>query len=502
MSYAIFGLIFVLLIVFGVLSSKSWHWVNTVFLILTFLAGAATCGAMAKALKLRTTDMKRAFDEEQRAEKLIAQAEMEIYGSENSITYDPDSLRGLNEQLTLELHDRGRVWFGGQVSANDLNRIFQFSAQRGDANEWNKMDGIVLYAFADGPIDEQTVYPRKYVGAFKVVQESPQQVELEPVVVVDNQQYETPDTTWSLFEKMPQDSRDTFKKLSLEDRANFLGDNFDLATYREALRNQYLRADQLGMQEGTEEYESLLDQYSFDGLTLGEITTFVASQQNRVNPRFEPSPEEVLVEYRFEQKVEGFEVDAAGSIKSGQRFLNGKAIDPMLQAGKPVGFAKGETVLIDQLTADGYQRGDGTPVPPFATRYNVTEVNRYFYRQLKDYPFILADLFRQSERLQEEFTRVKANNDISQGAYDDAQAQIKIRDEIIFGLDEDKRNLESDLQTINGLLDERTAQHQEIQERARQLNQQIQMQYDNIRASNGMLGAKPRRSPGIVSSGR
>ena len=189
MSYAIIGLVFVLLIVFGVLSAKNWHWLNIVFLILTFVAGVAACGAMAKSLKLRRDNIADAEKWEKQKEKNEEQANLAIFGSPNSISYDSKSLRGINELLTRELHGRGRVWAGGTVSfkgndADDPNRIFKFSAARESVDPTNQLKGILLYAFADQPVAaDNQLLPVTFVGTFRVVGETPEQIEIEPIFI-------------------------------------------------------------------------------------------------------------------------------------------------------------------------------------------------------------------------------------------------------------------------------------------------------------------------------
>jgi hypothetical protein len=478
MSYAIFGLIFVLLIVFGVMSSKQWHWLNIVFLILTYVAGVAACAGMAKALKLRQRDMSDAFKQEALAEKYETDASLAISGSPNSITYDANSLRGLNEQLNQEMLGRGRVWPRGNVTVSEKtpeNRVFNFSAERdGDNGPQNQMTGMVLYIFADGVIDDQD-YPVYYIGTARVVSETPKQIELEPVFIVNKPAYATPAATWSLFEKMPIDRRDAFKK-----RANLMGDDFDLTKYREALETQFLPAEMFGLDPNSEAYERLIDRYAFDGLKLGEIANSILAAPNRKSARFEPPPEEVFVEYRFNEKTEAeFEVDAGenATIDTSGAFQNGRAVDPSLKAGKKISFAKDDTVLIDQLTADGFQRADGQTVAPFAQRYPVTEVDRYFFREVRDYPYILSDLQRQSQRFVEELARVKSNIAETQIALDDATGQVALRDDTITKLLQDQGNLKNDLGVITSLRDQRESQLAQLEQRGLQLQQQIEKQY-------------------------
>ena len=292
MSYAIIGLVFVLLIVFGVLSAKNWHWLNIVFLILTFVAGVAACGAMAKSLKLRRDNINEAEKWEKQKEKNQEQANLAIVGSPNSISYDSKSLRGINELLTREMHGRGRVWAGGTVSfkgndADDPNRIFKFSAARESVDPTNQLKGILLYAFADQPVAaDNQLLPVTFVGTFRVVGETPEQIDIEPIFITSGENYTNPAGSWSLFEKMPADRRDAFKKVAYGGKSDLLGDNFDIALYREALETVYLPAEKIGLDPTSVEYESLIDRYLFDGMKLGEIANYIESQQDRKSVRF------------------------------------------------------------------------------------------------------------------------------------------------------------------------------------------------------------------------
>ena len=481
MSYAIIGLVFVLLIVFGVLSSKQWHWLNITFLILTFVAGVAASAGMSAAYKLRTDGMKEVKRWEDQLAKNKADAELAVYGSQNSISYDPTCLRGINQMLNRELHGRGRVWPAGQVTITGSNRTFTFSVPREEAMKNNPMRGITLYAFQDQPVAD-TTYPVTFIGSFIVEKETATQVELKDIFVAAPELFAQPQGTWSLFEKMPADRRDAFKKVAYGDKPDFLGDNFDLNLYREALMTTYLPAAKFGLDPASAEYEALIDRYAFDGMKLGDITNWINDQQNRQNVRFEPVPEEVFVEFRFDKKVTGeFEVDAPGNLRSSGRFSNGRAVDPALQAGEKLGFDKDDTILIDQPTADGYQRGEAQIVEAFAKRYPmVTETDRYYFRQMVDYPFVLSDLSRQVKGFDREITRVKANNVVSKAAFDDTQTQIQSRDDIILKLDQDRQNMQRDLQVISKLRNDREAQLQEITQRSRQLDQQLKQQYEMI----------------------
>ena len=100
---------------------------------------------------------------------------------------------------------------------------------------------------------------------------------------------------------------------------------------------------------------------------------------------------------------------------------------------------------------------------------------------------MLSDLGRQVTRFTQEIDRAKTNNDVSQAALDDALAQSRVRDDIILKLDQDRQNMENDLETITQLFNDRTAQYEGLQKRSRQLDQLIQRQYEAIRGAAAVL---------------
>ena len=61
MFYLVYGIILVVLIAGCVMAAKYWHWVNTVFLILTFLAGIAATAGMAQVFYKRSKAVKTHF---------------------------------------------------------------------------------------------------------------------------------------------------------------------------------------------------------------------------------------------------------------------------------------------------------------------------------------------------------------------------------------------------------------------------------------------------------
>ena len=103
MFYLVYGIILVVLIAGCVMAAKYWHWVNTVFLILTFLAGVAATAGMAQVFYKRSKAVKALSDIVKRHEAASAQLNEAIYGKPSDIGYGENSLRGVSNKLNLEL---------------------------------------------------------------------------------------------------------------------------------------------------------------------------------------------------------------------------------------------------------------------------------------------------------------------------------------------------------------------------------------------------------------
>ena len=496
MYAGIVGLVFILLIVFTVLASKTWHWINIVFVILTFIAGVGASIGLAQVYKLRNDAMKDAQKAEELALKNQKEADLAVYGSPESIVYDRDSLRGINEALALALAGRGRVWSGGQVVVDGDLRTFTFATARpADDENQIKLKNVLLYVFADGSIIGQP-YPQSYIGTVLVTEETPQSIKLQPMFIANGQEWSKPSTSWSLFEKMPLDRRGTFKLgiVSFVDSQEnppeglkqlaegIRSDSMDIGRFRQALMQNYLTAQSLNLDPASAEYEKLIDRYAFDGISLGKIQNWIdENAATRVTQRFEPTPEEVFIRYRFDQKSSrAYQVDADGSLETDGAFTPlGQAIEPSLQAGKEIEFGEGDTVLVDQLTAEGYQRGT-EQIPPFTQQEEVTEVDRVYIRQLRDFPYVLGDLYAQTTNFIEETDRVRQNNGIQEKSLADAEAQLQDRLNTTAGLEMDNGNLKNDLDTVTSFLAERQEENRVFRARIQSLMDQIMQRYQRI----------------------
>ena len=157
-----------------------------------------------------------------------------------------------------------------------------------------------------------------------------------------------------------------------------------------------------------------------------------------------------------------------------------QAVQPALHAGKEIEFAEGETVLVDQRSAEGYQRGPDDQVPAFSQVEDVTEMDRIYVRQLNDFPYLLAELTTQTVNLSEEVDRVRQNNVVQDKSLADADAQLQDRLKTTAGLEQDNTNLKNDLDTIQAMWVKLQEENRDFLARIESLKNQIQQSYQRI----------------------
>lgn len=500
-SVAILGLAFILLIVFCVVARKTWGWIDITFTILSFLAGIATIWGATQVYSLRSKDLAAVAKHEKDFEKFTREADLLIYGDPNSVTYDPGSLRALSGELTREHAGRGRVWSNGNVTADGENRVFTYSEPRPDVAIRPLLD-VVVFAFLTRNIRGKS-YPAQYVGSVRIASEAETgaEVTLAPVALAEPNEFDQPSGQWTLFEKMPLDRRGSFKQAAvalLKDQRNNppkvkqLLDNLqdetadlDISLFRELLTSHpdFLPADLVGLDPDSREYEQLIDMYAFDGISLGKIQNWIdKNSAGRKTLQFEPPPEEVFFLYKFNKKSsKAYPVDANGSVEIDGLFTPlGLANDKALHAGKEIEFNKDDTILVDQRTADGYQRGD-TTIPPFKDNEAVTLEDRIFIRQVRDFPFEFADLREQTVRMAAETDIVERNNAIQDKSLKDSQAQQAARDALTANLEQDQTALEGDLETIKRLFKARSDETAALKQKVAALESRIRASYSQLR---------------------
>lgn len=456
MFYLVYGIIFVVLVAGCVMAAKHWHWVNTVFLILTFIAGVAATAGMAQVFYKRS----KAVQAYNKIIKDHAQASaalnVAIYGKPSDIGYGEKSLRAVSNKLNLELLGRGRVWSGGVVESageNQWNFKFALPVPEDEGGQLEQLKQIEVQVFRDQVIN-QRAYPVSYIGKFRVTDATREGFALQGLLIVDSEEASAPTSTWTIYEKMPLDRRGAFKNaIAAMAKEGVNVDEMSIDQFRDILKTQFFPADRVPFEIDSPKYEQLIDSYAFDGQSLGKIQNWVeANQASRQSGPFQPRPEEVHVKYRFNASSREYTVDADGNLETDGPFTPlGQAVARNLHLGKKVTFKEGDEVTIDQLTAEGYQR-DGTTIAPFSQTEDVTEIDRIYLREHRDYPFMFSSLQDQAQGLAEILlVRQQDNQTHDKTIAIDIDQQIQERVRIQADLEFDNMNLAKDRDLITSI---------------------------------------------------
>ncbi len=532
-SLVIVGVLFVLVVVFCVLSAKQWHWANIVFLILCYLAGVAAAAGSAKVLdkrrkvlaRVKASEMKLfgsgkdsdgngLYDEVDANGKVREGANMALlnqesfvrYGAPDTPSYSPDSLRGLSERYRLQMMGRGRLWASGKVTVDGDNRVFTFAEARPVFSEDETIKkpvivGAEVYAFVDSAVEQGTIYPTRFVGAMRVSSETPEAWILEPEFIASPQDYNNVDVTWSLFEKMPVDRHDTFRNMEnfdisedAQQSPEFLA---NLTAFRQQLEQSYLPALAVGFaidsaddeirRQAEIDYERFIDKIAFDGLGFGRIEAWVEQAQGngtRKSGDFIADPSEILFKYRLIKGTPAekpYIVNATGSIEAEGTFnVGGQAIDPALHIEDDAGqilLKEGDVILVDSANANGYQLLDGSQIEPFKSREQIEDQGdnqeRVFVRRLFDFPQLLEDLNEQSGNLAESNEELESKIAEAETNFQKISDQERKRLEITAKLEADKKVLTDDEAIIADLLTKAEAQAQTLRDEIARVKRQL-----------------------------
>ncbi len=485
----ILGVVLVIVIVLAVLARENWHWSHIVLVVATFIAGSAALVGLARVAKLRIAAQAE-YEKSVASLAALEKARREaVFGPDESTTYSVDSLRGVNEALKLATVGMGRSWRNGQVEDRGQNKLFRFTSKRvlsGDRSA--ELRGVVLYAFLDEMIEE-TPFPCKFVGTMRVVAETDETLELQPLLVISPELLAR-SGTWTLFERMPYDDVEALR--SPEDRPDPLQPQEErlktISRYRAKLETEIFPADVLKMAPNSSEYEAFIDRFAFDGLTLGDIRAWIeVNQATRHSLAFGPELGDIYVRYKFEARSSRtYEVDGSGVLTDVGPFdPGGRAVDPALHIGGPVQFEKDDEIVVTGLIAEGYQRPDGSTVPPFSQMENVREVERSYRRAVVEYPDLIQKLRESIANITERTEEVRGHNTVEEAVYNLLQAEEATRMEILAKLREDNENLTNDKDQLSAFARAQAAELEELKTRIEYLTNQIQRKQQQLSRSPG-----------------
>ena len=492
-SAGVVGLIALIVLVFAILSAKNWHWVNVVLLIFTLIASITSIIGMTYAFKHRRDGMlifqresKRALDAEAKLENIIS-------GDPLSVQYGKGSLRDSNNRLALAMTGRGHAWRGCTVTADGEQNKFTLKNERNQEDEASLV-GAIVYAFS-----ENNGIPANYIGSVAVeVIES--ELVLKPVDLVDSKRFEKPPKPWTLFVKMPQDQHGIFKE-ALVSKTNLEEDDIDsavaklvksmqeskeiskefvevdIAEFTQILKRDFLPANQLGYAPDSLEYEQLIDQYAFDGQSIGRIEKYIDSTPGRNNTLFEPAPEEVFIKFSFlEDSDTAVQTDAADNVgnlaNDGLYNTAGHSvIASLMQNPNGVTFKTNDVVLIDEPSAAEFQN---------VHQGKLQQIDRIYVRPLHDFPLMFKDMKIRAAQFVKEKITAEATTAKTEVAWQDALKQIEVRTELIAKSTEDEERFKRDAGNLLKTNEASRQRSAELERQIKSLEAKTDSQYKQI----------------------
>lgn len=485
----VFAVLAIVLVVTLYKSAANWSWVPIVALVLIFFTSIFAGIVASRTLKTRAAWLKKDLENERLATEALTQRDSALYGPADSIAWTDDSLLGKNHQLNLISIGEGRIWRNGQptVQGDQIDVAFSPPADGSMATSpasQLKQD-MQVFAFAEqgATIDGTLVtVPVQFLGTYLVQSVNNDVVTMRPLFVTNFSTAEAaaPTTSWTLFEKMPGDYPAAFS----EDMEMA---EFDISAFRDALRTKYLTAESVGLAPESKEYEALLDEFTFDGLSMNVIQNWIDTQQGRINDQFDPPDTDKNTLVRFTARSGAFEVDgSANPVTDGVFDPDGLANDPNLHIGSDVTFNQDDELLAStEYIEMGFDLADGNPQPPMVDSEPAEVIVQYYARPLRDYPFALKELNSQAKRMQEVIDEMKADIEVSQAMIESTANQISTRDALT-------AKLQSDISRRQQELSEVTAFGEQLEQEVARRQQQISTYYEQILELYNQLKNQPR----------
>ena len=552
-TIAVLAVIAIVFIVALVKSLKDAHWLHLVLVFLTFATTIAGGIVLSRSYKTRAAWQKKAHDNQKLYDEQKKAYEIARNGSPESIVSDLTSVRGATNALNLETFGQGRVWSNGTPAVNGENIVVSLPTTVAGENQFftNEQPAtqlqprMLVYAFRDEIVPESAYVdpessdmanltaptppasgPAIYLGVMQVVSVEGNKVTLKPnntlntferklqrdaqgqIVIADGKpviesvpifpeitrEFEAPSGTWTLFEKVPVDVRDAFKRLKHEIHSvDPLADTTDIAKYQDSYRKelmQFMPPASFGLSldqpEQATKYEAIIDRYAFDQMRLTDIAKWIANHKDqRHGGPFDPPSDERFVMLKFQEQSQEYEVDSnTGKVRDSGAFDNqGRAVLNILWA-TPDGSGK------IRLNKDAIVIVDPESAVKLKSAEKVEDLGEVYVRRLNDFPALVSNYNLERERMFDVLLRLVDEIEKLKVTDADTQAQERQRAQLSDQLTQDGANVKIDVQTIDALHATRVREIIDLKEQINRLHKVIGVQYEEIkRRSAQMLNA-------------
>ena len=216
-----------------VVTARSWGILQTILLCFLFIECWTFLFGTAHVLDRRLADLKEFTTTRDKLVELQKSNHRLIWGGDN-IGEEQEALVPLAGEVRRLTADRGRVWRGasklniegenirlelaaatppvpGQEELVAAEPVPAAAAVPADSAPSIPLD-MVVYGFSQVMDENNRPIPQYYLGEFKAIESTAGQVLLQPTSPLEPNQIKAinDETTWSLYELLPQDSHETF----------------------------------------------------------------------------------------------------------------------------------------------------------------------------------------------------------------------------------------------------------------------------------------------------
>jgi hypothetical protein len=549
-TIAVFAVIAIVFIIALVKSFAEAHWLHLALVFLTFVTTITGAIVLSRSYKTRAAWQQKFYANEKAYQDQKEAYEIARNGSPTSTISDLTSLRGASHALTVETFGQGRVWANGTPEVQGENIVVSLpTTVAGDdqffTNEQPAMQlqqRMLVYAYRDGPIPEsayvdpgsedtaalraptpEVTGPLIYLGILQVVSVEGNKVTLKPSntlntferklqrdaqgqIVIQNgkpviestpifpditREFETPSGTWTLFEKVPVDARDAFKRLRKQIlNVDPLADTTNIDEYQDSYRKelmQFMPPESFGLSldqpEQAAKYEAIIDRYAFDQMRLTDINKWITNhKEQRVGTSFDPPTDERFVMLKFQEQSQEYEVDS----NTGNLRDNG-AFDPQGRAVLNILWATQDGTGKIRLAKDAVVVVDPDSAVRLKTAEKVEDLGEVYVRRLNDFPALTSNYNLERERLFDVLLRLVDEIEKLKVTDADTQAQERQRAQLIDQIGQDIANVQTDVQTIDTLRDARVRDIIDLKEQINRLHKVIGVRYEEIKQRSMQL---------------
>jgi len=401
------ALMAIAVIVFLILSIKSWKWFHIFCCFLVFCAAIPVVAYTAIVLKTQVAWMglHQAYETE-----VLAQAKIEsqlLEGDNLAVKQSEPTINDVQNELARLMTGRGRVWRNAVFQRNNGANV-SLTLEAAPAPAPAPADPAeapdpaagepaapaapavpptiieeesLVYAFLEAPVpDAGYKVPAVFMGEYTVSVVNGTNVELAAVGTPDAVQAAAMGAagfTWVLYETMPVDGHEVFQGDDMQADAieQYIPSEADLAR----LIPITLFSVDMTPAQHAEKIKEIREQWKIEYM----YDTQPVSEIQKIHPDFDPPPEQIWVDVTFLQTHE-VDVDAAGEgVDDFDRggFEVGKAVASRLRQGSKTKFEINDTARFPLAGAQELE-----------TQNIVKLGTRYFYRELRNYQGLFHDL--------------------------------------------------------------------------------------------------------------